>query len=183
MSISTRRHVVWLWSSVLIKTISSYYIAVDPFLEHTDNCWTNFIVYSRNINLFWEARPAVISTQRYSYTRLDQGCTPNPQQVGTLNNTNNGLCETVRRNFHQKGIKCLAIALIYSNSTQHVLDAYWYIKTYWSNIQWQDLYINPSYPKQFSRRNLERLDIMDLTPEKIFLQALVPPEVKEWGKI
>jgi len=160
--------------SVFNQTLCNY-VNLNLFLAHTRHCYTHLIKYNPNLNFESGEFPVAVSERQHSYPKEDAGCISNPNRRGSLTNHKTGFCKTVLKNFHQKGIVCLAIGLLYSKKSKDVGDACWYIKKYWGTGSWIDKSIRtptrdfPFLPTKLYFSN-------------VFLFAVVPPAQSVWGK-
>jgi len=163
------------------------FINLDPFLLHTENCYTNLIIYEPYLNIFTTTFPVSVSTPSFGYGLKDKSCRPHLGNLGSLRNTKDGLCDLVRRNFHSYRITCVAITLVDSRNTSDINDAYWYLINYWSNKLWVDRKI--IVPRNTTpvnwwllSENQEDAFHMVLFPSKAYLHILANAELKVWGR-
>jgi len=162
------------------------FINLDPFLAHTENCYTNLIIYDPKLNIVTKTLPVTISTPDFSYSFYDKSCRPHRGNFGTLNDTKEGLCDLVRHNFHSYRITCVAITLVDSWEIRDIKDAYWYLINYWSNLVWIDRNIiiprNTKSEKWWQlSENQEEAFHMELFPSKVFVHVLAKVELSLWG--
>jgi len=132
----------------LFQEIRPDFVKLDPFLVQAKYCYTHLIIYRKDQNFISTDIPVAISRPQYSYLKQDEACKPNAGNVGRVGRINQGICESVRKNCHQKVIVCLAIGLLCSKrGSNDIEDAYGYITKYWSSGACDDRHyqrINPS---------------------------------------
>jgi len=160
----------------LFQEIRPDFVKLDPFLVQAKYCYTHLIIYRKDLNFISTEIPVAISRPQYSYLKQDEACKPNAGNVGRVGRINQGICEAVRKNYHQKGIVCLAIGLVCSKrGSKDIQDAYWYITKYWSSGAWQDRH----YQLKTIKKRIDP-SLGDVIFSSIVIQAISTAK-KEWG--